>query len=83
MDLEFENDLHYDLSKTRYNSFTEKVVNREGNTSFNETPNNGRGGVSDDKGLRLCDVIPGLNDTHLSSKGHKMIADSIIRKLKR
>ena len=71
------------LDGKEYNSFTETVVNREGNTSFNETPNNGRGGVSDDKGLRLCDVIPGLNDTHLSSKGHKMIADSIIRKLKR
>ena len=71
------------LDGKEYNSFTETVVNREGNTSFNETPNNGRGGVFDDKGLRLCDVIPGLNDTHLSSKGHKMIADSIIRKLKR
>ena len=71
------------LDGKEYNSFTETVVNREGNTSFNETPNNGRGGVSDDKGLRLCDVIPGLNDTHLSSKGHKMIADSIIRKLKK
>ena len=71
------------LDGKEYNSFTETVVNREGNTSFNETPNNGRGGVFDDKGLRLCDVIPGLNDTHLSSKGHKMIADSIIRKLKK
>ena len=71
------------LDGKEYNSFTETVVNREGNPSFNETPDNGRGGVSDDKGLRLCDVIPGLNDTHLSSKGHKMIADSIIRKLKK
>ena len=25
LDLEFENDLHYDLSKTRYNSFTENI----------------------------------------------------------
>ena len=71
------------LDGKEYNSFTETVVNREGNPSFNETPDNGRGGVSDDKGLRLCDVIPGLNDTHLSSKRHKMIADSIIRKLKK
>ena len=64
-------------------SVSETIVNRARYTSFNETPNNGRGGVFDDKGLRLCDVIPGLNDTHLSSKGHKMIADSIIRKLKK
>ena len=32
--------------------------------------------------LRLCDVISGINDTHLSSIGHKIVADSIIKKLK-
>jgi lysophospholipase L1-like esterase len=35
-----------------------------------------------DEGLRICDVLPGVDDTHLSSKGCKVIADSIIRKLK-
>ena len=32
--------------------------------------------------LRLCDVINGIDDTHLSSIGHKIVADSIIKKLK-
>ena len=32
--------------------------------------------------LRICDVIQGVDDTHLSSTGHKVIADSIIRRLK-
>ena len=35
-----------------------------------------------DVGLRLCDSIPGLKDEHLNSKGCKLIADSIVRKLK-
>jgi len=34
------------------------------------------------KGLRLCDSMPGVEDQHLNSKGCKVIADSIIRKLK-
>ena len=32
--------------------------------------------------LRICDVIKGVDDTHLSSTGHKVIANSIIRRLK-
>ena len=32
--------------------------------------------------LRICDVIQGVNDTHLSSTGHKLIANSIVRRLK-
>jgi len=32
--------------------------------------------------LRICDVIKGVNDPHLSSTGHKVIANSIIRRLK-
>jgi hypothetical protein len=35
-----------------------------------------------DRGLRLCDSISGVKDEHLNSEGNKMIADSIIRKLK-
>jgi hypothetical protein len=35
-----------------------------------------------DVGLRLCDSIPGLADEHLNSEGNKMIANSVIRKLK-
>ena len=35
-----------------------------------------------DKGLRLCDTIEGLDDQHLNSEGCKVIADSIIKKLK-
>ena len=35
-----------------------------------------------DEGLRLCDSIPGLKDEHLNSEGCKLIADSIVRKLK-
>ena len=34
------------------------------------------------KGLRLCDSMPGVKDEHLNSKGCKVIADSITRKLK-
>lgn len=36
----------------------------------------------DKDNLRICDVIQGVDDTHLSSTGHKVIADSIIRRLK-
>jgi len=32
--------------------------------------------------LRICDVIQGVDDTHLSSTGHKVIANSIVRRLK-
>jgi len=32
--------------------------------------------------MRLSDVIPGVKDTHLSSVGHKIVADSIVHKLK-
>tara|TARA_R100001591_G_scaffold23999_1_gene33874 strand:- start:995 stop:1741 length:747 start_codon:yes stop_codon:yes gene_type:complete len=32
--------------------------------------------------LRICDVIQGVDDTHLSSTGHKLIANSIVRRLK-
>jgi len=35
-----------------------------------------------DVGLRLCDSIRGLKDEHLNSEGNKMIADSVLRKLK-
>ena len=35
-----------------------------------------------DEGLRLCDSISGVEDEHLNSKGCKLIADSIVRKLK-
>ena len=35
-----------------------------------------------EKGLRLCDSMPGVEDEHLNSKGCKVIADSITRKLK-
>ena len=35
-----------------------------------------------DKGLRLCDTIEGLDDQHLNSEGCKVVADSIIKKLK-
>ena len=35
-----------------------------------------------DEGLRLCDSIPGVKDEHLNSEGNKMIANSIVRKLK-
>jgi hypothetical protein len=35
-----------------------------------------------DDGLRLCDSMPGVKDEHLNSKGNKVIADSVIRKLK-
>ena len=31
--------------------------------------------------LRLADVIPGIKDTHLSSTGHKVIANSILEKI--
>jgi len=34
-----------------------------------------------EEGLRLCDSIPGLEDYHLNSKGCKVIANSILRKL--
>tara|TARA_B100001778_G_scaffold317106_1_gene304550 strand:- start:372 stop:1124 length:753 start_codon:yes stop_codon:yes gene_type:complete len=36
-----------------------------------------------DNGLRLCDTIEGLDDQHLNSNGCKVIADSIIKKLKK
>ena len=35
-----------------------------------------------DEGLRLCDSISGVEDEHLNSKGCKVIADSIVKKLK-
>jgi len=35
-----------------------------------------------DRGLRLCDSMPGLKDEHLNSEGNKVIADSVIKKLK-
>jgi len=35
-----------------------------------------------DKGLRLCDSIPGVEDQHLNSEGCKVIANSIVKKLK-
>jgi hypothetical protein len=35
-----------------------------------------------DRGLRLCDSIPGVKDEHLNSQGNKMIANSILKKLK-
>ena len=35
-----------------------------------------------DEGLRLCDTIEGLNDQHLNSEGCKVVADSIVKKLK-
>ena len=38
--------------------------------------------IQNDDKLRICDVLPGVDDTHLSSKGCKVIADSITRKLK-
>tara|TARA_Y100000004_G_scaffold149000_1_gene170766 strand:+ start:3568 stop:4275 length:708 start_codon:yes stop_codon:yes gene_type:complete len=31
---------------------------------------------------RICDVIPGHHDTHFSSFGHQIVADSIVKKLK-
>ena len=34
------------------------------------------------QGLRLCDNMPGVKDTHLNSEGCKVIANSIVRKLK-
>ena len=36
----------------------------------------------DKPGLRICDTIPGVKDTHLNSKGCKVVAKSIIKKLK-
>tara|TARA_E500000318_G_scaffold92789_1_gene91642 strand:+ start:3739 stop:4485 length:747 start_codon:yes stop_codon:yes gene_type:complete len=36
----------------------------------------------DKDNLRICDVIQGVDDTHLSSTGHKVIANSIVRRLK-
>ena len=35
-----------------------------------------------DQGLRLCDSMPGVKDEHLNSEGCKVIANSIVRKLK-
>ena len=35
-----------------------------------------------DEGLRLCDSITGVKDEHLNSEGNKVIADSVIKKLK-
>jgi len=35
-----------------------------------------------DDGLRLCDSMPGVKDEHLNSEGNKIIANSVIRKLK-
>ena len=35
-----------------------------------------------DEGLRLCDSIPGLKDEHLNSQGNKIIADSVLKKLR-
>ena len=35
-----------------------------------------------DEGLRLCDTIEGLDDQHLNSEGCKVVADSIVKKLK-
>jgi len=35
-----------------------------------------------DRGLRLCDSMPGLKDDHLNSDGQRVIADSVIKKLK-
>lgn len=35
-----------------------------------------------DEGLRLCDSMPGLQDEHLNSEGCKVIANSIVKKLK-
>ena len=35
-----------------------------------------------DRGLRLCDSMPGLEDEHLNSQGCKVIANSIVKKLK-
>jgi len=31
--------------------------------------------------LRICDVLPGISDTHPNSKGHKLIAHSILEKI--
>jgi len=38
--------------------------------------------VRDYNKMRLCDVILGIEDTHLSSIGHRIVADSIIKYLK-
>jgi len=35
-----------------------------------------------DKGVRICDSLPGVDDEHLNSMGVKIIADSITKKLK-
>ena len=38
--------------------------------------------IRDYNKMRLCDVILGIEDTHLSSIGHRIVADSIIKYLK-
>lgn len=55
-----------------YDSFTHTQSNEEFNSSQFKNPYN----------MRLSDVIPGVQDTHLSSEGHKIVADSIVHKLK-
>ena len=58
-----------------YDSMEELVV-VDGNWRFDDSSFQHK-----DK-LRICDVIKGVDDTHLSSTGHKVIAKSIIRRLK-
>jgi hypothetical protein len=58
-----------------YDSMEELILNENGNCFFDVSFQH------KDK-LRICDVIKGVDDTHLSSTGHKVIAKSIIRRLK-
>ena len=38
--------------------------------------------IVDNGGYRICDVLPGVNDAHLSVKGHEILADSIVEKIR-
>ena len=70
--LSWRNDLGKVLKKHYPNNFIPIYHNGQEYDSFDYI----------DKGLRLCDSMPGVEDQHLNSKGCKVIADSIIRKLK-
>mgnify|MGYP001580744104 FL=1 len=62
-----ENHVPIFYDRKEYDSFEEVLPGDTfNNYNFSSTEN-----------LRICDVIKGVKDTHLSSKGHQMIADSI------
>jgi len=70
--LSWQKDVGDVLKKHYPENFTPIHYKEKEYTSFSKVEN----------GLRLCDSIRGLKDEHLNSQGNKMIADSVIKKLK-